>query len=148
VLHDLGLGPALVRHAAEHGELLGITISVKTEGLGSRRLPAAVETSLYRIAQEAIANVGKHARATRASVVLKRGRSAVELTVKDEGRGFRVERALPAATASGRLGLHDIRERTALLGGEASIVSKPGKGTTVSVRIPLRKTKPPPPERH
>jgi signal transduction histidine kinase len=136
VLEDLGLGPALIRHATEHADVLGIRISVD-ERLGDSRLAREVETALFRIAQEALANVGKHARATQAWISLKRARRSVELVVEDDGCGFAVERTLPDAIASGRLGLLGIRERAAFLGGEAEIGSTPAGGTRISVRIPV-----------
>jgi signal transduction histidine kinase len=135
VLQDLGLGPALQRYADEHAEVLGIQISVE-EKLGGRRLTPDVETSLFRIAQEAIANVGKHAHATQAWVSVRKSRGSVVLEVEDDGCGLG-ERALSGAIASGRLGLQGIRERAAFLGGESEIDSEPGEGTRIRVRIPL-----------
>jgi signal transduction histidine kinase len=139
VLQDLGLGPALSRHASDHSEALGIRISVD-ERLGSRRLPPEVETSLFRIAQEAITNIGKHSGASQAWICLRRTQRAVTLEVKDDGRGFLVEDALSLAIGSGRLGLQGMRERAAFLGGEAQVDSRPGAGTRIQVRIPLTGT--------
>jgi signal transduction histidine kinase len=135
VLQDLGLGPALQRYATEHAEVLGLQIGVD-EQLGGRRLAPEVETSLFRIAQEAIANVGKHARAANAWISVRRRRGSVVLEVEDDGCGFG-ETALSGAIASGRLGLQGIRERAAFLGGEAEIDTKAGAGTRICVRIPL-----------
>jgi PAS domain S-box-containing protein len=137
VLRDLGLVPALSRYAAEHGQLLGISIAVDAEGVDGQRLTPAVEISLYRIAQEALANVGKHASARHARVLLRREDSTVRLVVEDDGEGFAVGEVLRSAVRSGHLGLHGIRERAAVLGGRAEIDSSPGRGTRVSVSVPL-----------
>jgi len=87
-------------------------------------------------AQEAIANVGKHAHASQAWVSVRKSRGSVVLEVEDDGCGLG-ERALSGAIASGRLGLQGIRERAAFLGGESVIDSEPGEGTRIRVRIPL-----------
>jgi two-component system sensor histidine kinase UhpB len=102
------------------------------------RLPAEVETALYRIAQEALTNVLKHAAAKAVSLVVWRESSGIHLTVEDDGRGFDNDALLQAAGTGIGLGLLDIRERTALLNGSVTLESRPGSGTTVHVCIPLR----------
>ena len=133
-LDDLGLKAALERHASDQAWLFGIEITLETTGLGRRRLPREIETALYRGAQEAIANAGRHAEARRVRIHIEREPRTVRLTVTDDGRGFDVARALEAHR---RLGLHTIRERAELLGGRAEVRSSPGQGTTVSLAIPL-----------
>ena len=132
MLDDLGLAPALGRYAADVAEKLGIPVRVRTSGLGSRRLPLPVETALFRIAQEALTNVTRHARARRVDIALTRSRTAVDLVVKDDGRGFD-----GAAKRPRSLGLLGIRERAAALAGTAAIESSPGRGTVVAVALPL-----------
>ena len=136
LLDDLGLVPALKRHAADIAEALGIPVRVRVERLGTRRLPPPVETALYRIAQEALSNVARHARAAHVDVVLTRDPVGIHLAVIDDGRGFN-----PEAKAHGRggpsLGLLGIRERAAAQGGAATIGSTAGRGTTVAVTLPL-----------
>jgi PAS domain S-box-containing protein len=133
-LDDLGLKAALERHASDQAWLFGVEITLDATGLGRRRLPREIETALYRAAQEAIANAGRHAEARRVRIRLERQPLAVRLTVSDDGRGFDVTRALEAHR---RLGLHTIRERAELLGGRAEISSSPGQGTRVSLVVPV-----------
>jgi signal transduction histidine kinase len=141
VLDDLGLAPALERYAADYTKAHGIAVDVYTPDLASARLPAEVETALYRIAQETLTNVLKHAAAKAVSLVVRRelgGSSGVHLTVEDDGRGFDNDALLQAPGAGKGLGLLDIRERAALLNGSVTLESRPGSGTTVHVCIPLR----------
>jgi signal transduction histidine kinase len=141
VLDDLGLAAALERYAADYTQAHGIAVDVYAPDLGLARLPAEVETALYRIAQEALTNVLKHAAAKAVSVVVRRelgGSSGVHLTVEDDGRGFDNDALLQAPGAGKGLGLLDIRERAALLNGSVTLESRPGSGTTVHVCIPLR----------
>ncbi|MDQ4126489.1 MAG: PAS domain S-box protein [Actinomycetota bacterium] len=106
------------------------------DGLRDARLPAAIETALYRVAQEALTNARKHAGTNRARVeVAPRGRT-IRLEIKDEGRGF--DPSSPTASGPGeRVGLAGMRERMALLGGELEIQSRPGAGTRLIARVPL-----------
>jgi signal transduction histidine kinase len=137
VLDDLGLVAVLEHFAADYTQAHGIAVDVYAPDLALARLPAEVETALYRIAQETLTNVLKHAAAKAVSLVVRRESSGVHLTVEDDGRGFDSD-ALLQATAAGRgLGLLDIRERAALLNGSVTLESRPGSGTTVHVCIPL-----------
>src|SRR4029453_12199827 len=99
--------------------------------LGDDRLPADVETTMYRIVQEALTNVAKHAAATRISVLMTRTESAAVLVVEDDGEGFDL-----ADTASG-LGITGMRERIALVGGRLKVEAGMGSGTTIAAEIPL-----------
>jgi signal transduction histidine kinase len=101
-------------------------------GLDAARLPAAMETTIYRIVQEALVNVVRHARATHVDVILERCQDAVKVIIEDNGRGFDTN----AALYSGRLGLLGMRERVEMLGGSLEIDSAPGLGTTVLVEAP------------
>ncbi|HEV8310889.1 MAG TPA: GAF domain-containing protein [Methylomirabilota bacterium] len=136
-LDELGLVAALEHHAAEYTQAHGIVVDVEAWGLDGQRLPAPVERALYRILQEALTNAARHARAQKVSVVIQRHPAWVQVIVADDGCGFDVEAALRAAGAAGRLGLHGMRERAALLEGSVTIESTPGEGTTVYVRVPL-----------
>jgi two-component system sensor kinase len=138
LLDDLGLGAALKRHAADTAEALGLPIRVKTQGLGSRRLPRAVEAALYRIAQEALTNVVRHAGAGRVEITLSRTEATARLVVRDDGRGFDAGARRRGARPPHALGLVGIRERAAALRGVATIDSAPGRGTAVAVVLPLR----------
>ncbi len=107
-------------------------VQVHLEAPESIRLPPAVEEGLYRIAQEALNNALKHAQATSVRVTLSAGEDSVYLAVRDNGRGFD-----PAAGHLAGLGLRNMRERAAELGGELRINAAPGQGTVVWVRLPL-----------
>ena len=140
VLDDLGLVAAIRSHAENQLESAGIRVAFLAEGM-SRRLPASVETSLFRIAQEAINNVIKHARAKSVTINLKAGDGRIVLTVEDDGRGFDAE-ALFNGDNRLSLGLVGMRERTALLGGTFNIVSRPGQGTRIVVEVPAEPGEP------
>jgi len=137
ILDDLGLVAALTRYGADYAQACGLTVHIQTEGLDSGRLPFPVETTLYRIVQEALANIAKHAAAKTVSIALRRHASEVQATVHDDGCGFDVETILHTSTAAGHLGLYGMRERAALLGGGVTIESSAAGGTMVSVHIPL-----------
>jgi signal transduction histidine kinase len=138
VLDDLGLAAFLERYAADYTRAHGIAVDVYAPDLALARLPAEVETALYRIAQETLTNVLKHAAAKSVSLVVRRESSGVHLTVEDDGLGFDNDALLQSPGAGEGLGLLDIRERVALLNGSVTLESRPGRGTTVHVCIPLR----------
>ncbi len=137
ILDDLGLVAALTRYATDYAQSHGITVNIQPEGLGSSRLPSPVETALYRIVQEALTNIARHAAAKTIRIALTRRPVGVHMIVEDDGCGFDVETTLRTSNTSGHLGLYGMRERAKLLGGSVTLRSMRGKGTTVSVRIPL-----------
>jgi signal transduction histidine kinase len=126
-LDDFGLVPAVERLAAGVSEQAGIAVQV--EGRIYERLPAELETAFYRIVQEALTNVVKHAGATSVSILLTREGANAMAVIEDDGRGFR-----PDATSSEQLGLLGMRERLALLDGTLEVESSPGAGTTIVAR--------------
>jgi signal transduction histidine kinase len=130
-LDDFGLVPALERLVDGFREQTGLQVELEAQ-LGER-LPADVETALYRIVQEALTNVVKHADATTVSILLRQAESAVAAIVEDDGRGF-----LPAQGDGEGLGLAGMRERLALLDGTLKVESSPGSGTTLVAEVPLR----------
>ncbi len=136
-LDDLGLQTALTNYVEAWSERARVPLDFQCALPDERRLPPHVETALYRIVQEALTNVLKHARARRVSLILGlRGDDAFAV-VEDDGEGFNVE-TLPGDAASGRrLGLLGMRERVALVRGTINIESAPGAGTTVFVRAPV-----------
>jgi PAS domain S-box-containing protein len=131
-LEAFGLGEALRRLAAELRSTHQLEVHVQLSGLDAP-LPEPVEIALYRMAQEALTNAWKHASASTISIVAERTQSSVRLIVEDDGRGFHADCALEIRT----LGLRGIRERALLLGGELTIESSPGAGTTLRVSVPL-----------
>jgi signal transduction histidine kinase len=133
VLDDLGLLAAVRRYVTDYAKGHGLPVDLKTEGLGTRQLPSLIQTTMYRILQEGLTNVARHAKATRVELELRLEGGTLELQIRDDGVGFD-----PATTASARtgLGLHGMGERVALLGGTIEIRSTPGQGTVVRVRVP------------
>lgn len=134
VLDDLGLPAALERHVADCCRRHAIQVDMVISGLNDRRLPTAIETALYRIVQEALTNIVRHAHAATASVLVECRETQVRAIIEDDGVGFD-----PAALGriEGHLGLHGIHERATLLGGSLTIESEPGRGTSLFVEIPL-----------
>jgi signal transduction histidine kinase/DNA-binding response OmpR family regulator len=131
-LDHLGLVAALDQYGASLGHQHGLTVQFETVGLGEERLLPEVETAIYRIVQEALTNVLRHARATRVDVLLERRGDRVVTIVEDDGVGFDPG----AAGESGRLGLFGMRERAKMLGGTLVVESTPGTGATVLVEVP------------
>jgi len=137
VLDDLGLATAVERYAEEYGRTRSVGVTVQVVGVHEGRLPVAVETALYRILQEALSNVTRHARARRVQVRLERRGRTVALTVEDDGQGFDPGVSSTPMTAARGLGIHSMRERAAVYRGALVIESAPGRGTRVAVEIPL-----------
>jgi signal transduction histidine kinase len=138
ILDDFGLDSALTRHINKVTERTGLPIDYEFIGPKSSdsRLPPEVEVVLYRVTQEALNNVVRHASAKRVSVIVLCHADSVVLIVEDDGKGFDPEAsAQPGARAS--LGLTGMRERVGLLKGELLIESAPGDGTSVKATIPL-----------
>jgi signal transduction histidine kinase len=134
ILDDLGLAPALRFLAEGIEQRSGVSVSVA--GSTGGRLPMLVETALYRGAQEALTNVARHARATRASVALERTEREVLCRIRDDGQGFDAA-ALAARQRPRGIGLEGIRERLMRLGGALAVRSQPGCGTELTLRIPI-----------
>ncbi len=133
-LDDLGLAAALGNYVKEWSERFHILAEFHDTSLAGERLSPEIESNLYRIAQEALNNVAKHAQAATASVLLERRDNQMTLIVEDDGIGFDSEAETSDAE---RLGLTGIRERAALFGGSLEIESAPNKGTTLYVRVPV-----------
>lgn len=131
-LDEIGLVPALRTLAERKGREGKIAIDVLARLEEGGRLPAETESVVYRLVQEALNNVVKHAGASRVEAVLERTDDLVEVTVNDDGQGF------DPADANGGFGLVGMRERVELAGGELRIDAAPGRGTTVSATIPVR----------
>ena len=132
-LDDLGLPSALKRYVEEWSQRTGVTADFHVSGQADRRLQPPVETTFYRVVQEALTNVIKHARASRVSVLLDYRRDSVLVIVEDNGKGFDVSKVMNGINSSGRLGLWGMQERAALVGAKFNIESTPDAGTTVFV---------------
>jgi signal transduction histidine kinase len=131
-LDDFGLVPALERLAETISERSGIPVQIAAQ-LGDERLPGEIETTLYRLVQEALTNVVKHARAKHVSILLVRRQDRVTAVVEDDGQGFD-----PQTTREDALGLVGMRERIGIVGGRLNVESRPDAGTTIAVEVPLR----------
>jgi len=140
ILDEVGLPTAVTRYAYEFAHVHGVAVELRIEGLDAGLLPALLPTTVYRVLQEALTNVAKHAGARSVRVRLERTEAMVELRVQDDGTGFD-----PAAGAEGpaedrHLGLQGMHERAALLGGSIQVESRAGAGTTITARFPVRGT--------
>jgi len=130
-LDDLGLRAALANYVQDWSARVGIAATLHSSGLLDDRLPPDTETALYRIAQEALTNVAKHANASNVEIILERRGSNVLLVVEDDGKGFET-----GSERSGHgFGLLGMRERAALVGATLEIESSPGAGTTIFLRM-------------
>jgi signal transduction histidine kinase len=129
MLDDFGLVPALNWQAKETAKRTGLHVQVSAEGLPAD-LPEEHKTCIYRVVQEALNNIVRHAQASATQVRLQRSENGIELTVQDNGTGFDAERAKG-------LGLLGMEERVHHLGGVFKIDSQPGRGTLLTIRLPL-----------
>ena len=132
-LDELGLLAALTEHARRLAGVSGFLITVRGAG-EMPRLPPATEITLFRIAQEALINVAKHARASAAAIALEADAERVILTVSDNGSGF--DPAARFTEAIPHLGMASMRERAEAIGGQLRVESTPGGGTRVIVEAP------------
>lgn len=135
-LEDLGLVPALEMMARDMGKALDLPILFQTEGT-SQRLPPNTELALYRIAQEGLSNVARHAQATEAVVSLTFDIEGVCLNIRDDGRGFDVPDSPAEMAPAGHYGLLGIQERAEAIGARLRIHSAAGAGTQLAVCLPL-----------
>ena len=137
-LDDLGLQATVINYLDDWAVRFGLTVDFHSGGLEKERLPTEIETTIYRIVQEALTNVVKHAQATHLSVILVRRQDHLLTIIEDDGKGFDADAVIASHRAyPHRLGLHGIKERVALAGGTFQLESTEGKGTTLFIRIPL-----------
>jgi two-component system sensor histidine kinase DegS len=136
VLDDLGLLPALEWVTQDLKNTYLIEVDLKVLG-NERRLFPETELLLFRIVQEALRNIAKHAEATKAEVEVKFAEDKITVTISDNGTGFEPPESLGALTPTGKLGLAGMQERVQLLGGKLKLESEPGKGTKIFVEAPV-----------
>jgi signal transduction histidine kinase len=134
VLDDLGLIPALHSFMKQFRAETGIQVSLSAFA-AVEQLDSDKRTVLFRVAQEALTNVARHAQANSAEVKLQKLDGAVCMSITDDGKGFQEERRMKANKSKG-LGLLGMRERLEIVGGKFTLASAPGKGTTVHAQIP------------
>jgi len=133
ILDDLGLAVALKHYISGYSELHGIQAELNIVGLNDRRLPQVLERGLYRIVQEALTNVARHAHAKSVSILVHVGAERLVMTIIDDGCGF----AAVELRSPGHLGCQGMRERAAMLAGELTIESELGRGTRITVSVPI-----------
>ncbi len=137
-LEDLGLIPAIEMLARDTQEALNIPVTVNISGK-EQRLSNQVELTIYRLVQESLANISRHAQASGARITLAFKSSALELTVQDDGKGFDPPTSLEKLTSGGHYGLMGMQERADSIGGELKIDSSLGVGTTVQLSVPINR---------
>jgi signal transduction histidine kinase len=135
MLDDLGLLHALLWHFERYTSQTGIRVTFRHMGIDRERLPSKLETTAYRIIQEALTNVARHAEAGDATVAVSADIESLSVKVEDRGKGFELNARLEATASSGLAGM---RERAQLLGGRLEIHSVPGAGTTLTAVLPLQ----------
>jgi two-component system CheB/CheR fusion protein len=139
-LDDVGLIAALRTHVEEWSHLHNINADLETPGLIDERFPTEIELTVYRVVQESLSNVLKHARGVqRVSLILHRKGNELLTIIEDDGRGFNIEEidpSSPESTVSRRLGIVGMKERASQVGGTLTVESTPGIGTAVYLRIP------------
>ena len=135
-LDDLGLRASLENFVREWSRHTGIAVDFHAAGMSRTRLDFEIETNLYRIAQEALNNIYKHANATSVSVLLEKRKNTISLIIEDNGVGFNPQ---DKRNRSKGIGLTGMSERAKIGGGTLEIESKKGKGTTVFARVPVKK---------
>jgi signal transduction histidine kinase len=141
VLDDLGLVPALRSYLKEYSERTGILVHFERSARDAA-LTAEQKTALFRIVQESLSNVARHAQATEVAISLSFVKNGIQLRVKDNGKGFSMEEPR-SRTVKKRLGLQGMQERARLMNGRFLLRSTPGAGTTVVAEIPLQSDKRP-----
>ena len=136
MLDDLGLVPTLLWYIKRYTQRVNIEVNFETVGLEDR-MPSVLETAVYRIVQEALTNIAKHAQSAK-NIQIRLGRSISEIVVRieDNGPGFDVAKSIGYQASGNGTGLLGMRERVKLLGGEFKVESQPGQGTCLSITIP------------
>ena len=136
LLDDLGLVPAIAWYGEQRLKPLGIEFHLDEKGLKDR-LPPTVDTALFRIVQEAMTNIVRHAQATQVTVRLVREGNTVALQVSDNGQGFDPQALQPSDLHGQGLGLRGMQERASILGGDFQMQTAVGKGTVITIRVPV-----------
>ena len=136
-LDELGLIAALRQYTREYASKFDIDTDFQAIGLEEKRLPPMMEIALYRIVQEALTNVVKHAAATKVGVLMNPKGNSIVTIVEDNGKGFDVKKVLSSRKSEHRLGLYGMQERASVIGGVLTVESTPGRGTTIFVEVPF-----------
>lgn len=135
MLDDLGLLPALLWHFKRYTARTDVRLDLGHSGLEGQRFPSEIETATYRIVQEALTNVARHAGVKSAKVMLWIDQEVLNLQIEDTGTGFHPKSVLAASATNGLIGM---QERAVFLGGRLTVESSPGEGTRLTAELPLR----------
>lgn len=140
-LDDLGFVAAIRVFVAEWSRHYQIPAELHVGNVEGKRLTPEIETNLYRITQEALNNIYKHAEARNVNVVVERRRNEMLLIIEDDGKGFEPSDIRSGKESGSELGVVGMRERAAIVGGTLEIESAPGKGTTIFAKVPIKETR-------
>ena len=133
ILDDLGLEPTLRRYVQQYNEDYKIETGLSVNGINGR-LPGPLEVTVFRIVQEALTNVQRHAHAAHAQVSIEATSDSVQVTVEDDGAGFNMDKS--KLRDPKKTGLAGMRQRAEMFGGQFTVESAPGRGTRISASIP------------
>jgi signal transduction histidine kinase len=134
MLDDLGIAPTIIWHIDRYTSQTGIQVNFQQTNVQNRRFRSEIETTIYRVVQEALTNIARHANVKNAAVRLWCTDKILGVQIEDEGQGFDPDEALSTHQSRGLLGM---RERVGFIGGQLSIVSQPGQGASLTIEIPL-----------
>ena len=140
-LKELGLVETIYRFCEDFTQMWGLPVDFQSAGLKKLKLDYGIQINLYRLVQEGLTNIRKHAAAGRVTLKLTAAFPNIILRIEDNGRGFDVQKRAASAGQEKRMGLRSMQERVTLLNGEMKLQSKPGQGTKVSIKLPFAEKK-------
>jgi PAS domain S-box-containing protein len=140
-LEELGLVETIYRFCEEFTQMWGVPVDFQAAGFKNLKLGHDDQINLYRLVQEGLTNIHKHAAADRVTVKLAAAFPNIILRIEDNGRGFDVQKRAAAADQEKRMGLRSMQERVNLMNGEMKLQSKPGRGTKVTIKLPIGENK-------
>lgn len=140
-LDQLGLVRTILQYVHDFSEKTGLSVDFTSAGMDHLRLDSDTEINLYRLIQEGLNNISKHARANGATIRLIASFPNIILRIEDDGKGFDLKKRLATALNEKRMGLRGMEERVRLLEGKMRIQSRPGKGTRVLIEVPYEERK-------
>jgi PAS domain S-box-containing protein len=138
-LDQLGLARTIFQYCEDFSEKTGLSVDLKAAGMDDLRIDFDTEINLYRMVQEGLININKHADARQATIRLVASFPNIILRIEDDGQGFNVEDRLAAVSNEKRMGLRSMEERVGLLGGKMRIHSRPTEGTKIFIEVPFQK---------
>ena len=138
-LDQLGLARTIFQYCEDFSEKTGLSVDLKAAGVDDLRIDFDTEINLYRMVQEGLININKHADARQATIRLVASFPNIILRIEDDGQGFNVEDRLAAVSNEKRMGLRSMEERVGLLGGKMRIHSRPTEGTKIFIEVPFQK---------